>query len=244
MVKKITLLTLVLALLLVIPSFAVRHVEDDAAVFENVAELEEKLTELEDVLGYPSFIITTDQPFDQDAGTATDLLLMDRVGRNENGTIFTINMATRDFQFSTSGPDLQVEQISDDDIESIIDGLGDRLKDGDFDGAGIFYYERLRRILGGNYISFVDMVIAAVASLLGVGSYGGAQALRYKRKARVKPFPINENAVAQYVPNSDVLIDSWETVTVISNDDDSSGGGSSFSRSSGGGSFRGGGGKF
>lgn len=228
------------------PSFAVRHVEDNADVFDNDAELEQKLTELEDMLGYPSFIITTDQPFDQDAGTATDLLLMERVGRNNNGTIFTINMATRDFQFSTSGPDLQIEQISDDDIEGIIDGLGDRLKDGDFDGAGLFYYERLRRALGGNYISFFDMMVAAIASLFGAGSYGSTQLLRYKRKARVKPFPINQNAVAQYVPNSDVLIDSWETVAIISANinNNSSGGGSSFSRSSGGGSFRGGGGKF
>ncbi len=245
MVKKTILFSTLLILLLTLPSFAAGHVRDDAGLFEDVELLEKKLTELEERLGYPSYIYTTNQPFDTDAQTATNLLLMDKVGKNQNGTIFTINMATRDYQFSSSGPDLQTEQLSDEDIQSMIDGLGERLKDGDFDGAGMFYYEKLRRSLGGNYISFFDMVLAGLASLFGIGGYSGKQLITYKRKARVKPFPLTENSIANYLPHSDDLIDTFETVTVIKSDDSkSSGSGSSFSNSSGGGSFRGGGGKF
>ncbi len=245
MVKKTILFSTLLILLLTLPSFAAGHVRDDAGLFDNVELLEKKLTELEERLGYPSYIYTTNQPFSEDAQTATNLLLMDKVGKNQNGTMFTINMATRDYQFSTSGPDLQIDKLSDRDIQKMIDGLGDRLKKGDFDGAGMFYYEHLRRSLAGNYISFFDMIIAALAALFGVGGYSGKQLFTYKRKARVKPFPITENSVTNYEPITDQLIDTFETVTVIKSSSSSGGsGGSSFSNSSGGGSFRGGGGKF
>ncbi len=246
MVKKTVLFSVLIVFLLALPGFAERHVFDDAGVFENPDLLEAKLDELEDILGYPSYIITTDVRFDTDAKTATNLLLMDKVGKNQNGTMFTINMASRDYQFSSSGPDLQTDKLSDREIGKMIDGLGKKLKDGDFDGAGMFYYEKLRRVLDGNYLSFFDMVIAAIASLLGVGGYSAKQLVTYKRKARVVPFPVVTNSVLNLAPYNDVMTKTWETVVLIqtNNDNNSGGGGSSYSNSSGGGSFRGGGGKF
>ncbi len=245
MVKKVMLFCLLAVFLLALPGFAERHVYDEAGLFENPDLLEEKLDELEDMLGYPSYIITTDVPFDTDARTATNLLLMDKVGKNQNGTMFTINIASRDYQFSSSGPDLQIDKLTDRDVGKMIKGLGKKLKNEDFDGAGMFYYEQLRRTLGGNYLSFFDMIIAAIAALLGVGGYSAKQLFTYKRKARVVPFPVVTNSVLDLQPYQDVMTRTWETVTVIeSNNNSGSGGGSSYSNSSGGGSFRGGGGTF
>ncbi len=245
MVKKTIVFGLLIVFLLAVPGFAERHVFDDAGLFENPELLESKLNQLEAMLGYPSYIITTDVPFDTDPQTATNLLLMDKVGKNQNGTMFTVNIASRKYHFSTSGPDLQTDKLSDRDIEKMIDGLGKKLKDGDFDGAGMFYYNKLRRVLGGNYLSFFDMVITAVAALLGVGGYSAKQLLTYKRKARVVPFPVVANSIVKLVPHEDVMTKTWETVTVVQSSNNSgSGGGSSYSSSSGGGSFRGGGGSF
>ncbi len=239
MMKKTILFSILVILLLILPSFAEGHVRDDAGLFDNVELLEQKLTELEEILGYPSYIYTTNQPFAEDAQTATNLLLMDKVGKNQNGTMFTINMATRDYQFSTSGPDLQIDKLSDADIQNMISGLGSRLKDGDFDGAGMFYCKQLRRSLDENYISpaettantrngtifstnFVKIInniemilkLSFYALLITIG-YNSNAISGYKYEPRPKPILFNENVSVDYAPKVKELIDTFETVSVV-----------------------------
>ncbi len=239
MIKKTILFSALVILLLTLPSFAAGHVRDDAGLFDNVELLEQKLTELEEILGYPSYIYTTNQPFAEDAQTATNLLLMDKVGKNQNGTIFTINMATRDYQFSTSGPDLQIDKLSDADIKKMIDGLGKCLKNGDFDGAGIFYCKQLRLSLDDNYIStsettadtsvatifntsFAKIInnieeilhIAFYALILAFG-YNSDVFTGYEYSPKPKPYLYSENVDVDYAPKVKELIDTIETVTVV-----------------------------
>lgn len=244
---KTLLASLIIVLILIVPVFANGYVVDDANIFSDPDELDQKMTELTEILGYPVYIVTTRQAYSTDPLSAADYLLMERVGVNKNGVMLAINMASRDVTFTTSGPDLQSDNLHDDDIDVIYEAVRDKLSLGDYDSAALVYYEKVRRILGGNYLSFFDMVIAGIASLLGVGGYSASQYAKYNPKAKRKAFALYQNARVNIAGGGDRLIDTREIVTNIpkvSNKSKGFGGGGGHSHRTGGGSFRGRSGKF
>lgn len=249
MVKKymscVILFFLACLTLLTGAGFADGYVVDEAGLFEDIGAIEAKLAELEAMLGYPAYIVTTDIEYGQNPFDAANLLLMDRVGKNQNGVMLAINMASRDITFTTSGPKLQADAMSDDEIHALREDVGAKFTAGEYDAAAMLYCDRVRRALGGNYLSGMDMLIAGISSLLGAGGYGAAQYARYHPRNRKKPFPMSSNVAVALSESTDTLIDTREIVTVIpKNKSGGSGGGGSTSRNTGGGSFRGSSGKF
>lgn len=247
LVFKTLLCTLIIALLMVVPVFANGFVTDGANIFSDPNGLDQKMSELTEMLGYPVYIVTSRQAYSTDALSAADYLLMERVGANNNGVMLAINMASRDVTFTSSGPDLQSDNLSDDDIDIIYEAVRNKLTSGDYDGAALVYYEKVRRVLAGNYLSFFDMIIAGIVSLLGVGGYSASQYAKYNPRAKRKVFALYQNARVNIAGGGDRLIDTREIVTTIpkvSNKSSGFGSGGGRSHSTGGGSFRGRSGKF
>ncbi len=240
MVKKICLM-ISLCLSLSLCVFADTYLVDDADLFTNDVKIEKELKSISEKYDIPVYLVTTDKEFDMDALSATDYLLADRVGFNNNGMMMSINMASRDITFTTSGKDLDAKTISDSKIIEIRKTAGNYLSNGNYDEAANYYCKAVSDVLRGNYLSLFDALIAFGASLFGVGSYGVYQKKKYNPKPKRKEFLVVQNAVCDFKINADQFVSERTVVTVKPKTTTSS---SSTSHTTGGGSFRGSSGKF
>lgn len=245
MVKKVLLL-LCLSLLFLPMSFASSYVQDDANVFKDPQKIEQELAELSEQLGYPVYIVTTNESYTDTPLRAAAFLLSARVGNNQNGVMLAINFASRDVTLTTSGPDLQEDDISYDKLISIREGIGSRLSDQNYDQAASYYHDQIKKTLGGNYLSIFDFIIAFGSSL--VVSIGNVLRGKHKYKPKMKPrhYSVISGAISDRVQDKNVLLDTKTLVRTIPRSNGPRGGSGSGggSYTAGGGSFRGSSGKF
>ncbi len=244
MVKKVLLISLIIAALFV-PVYAENHLQDDADIFKNDSKIEAELRAVSEKYQIPIYLVTTAEYYSYDPMTATDYLLIDRVGINNNGILLSINMASRDIYITSSGPDVKEDVINDQQLESIYQGVGSHLSRGDYDEGAIYYTQELDKALRGNYISLKDMLMSLLASLFGAGSYGLFQYKKYKPSPQRKRGLIFANADWDLATDEDRIINSRSYLIALPRQTSSGGSGSTIStHTTGGGTFRGGGGKF
>lgn len=239
MVKKIALiLSVILSLSLV--AFADNHLVDDAGIFSNDAEIESRLSALSSKHDIPIYLVTTDKYYDSDVRTASDYMLADRVGFNNDGMLLSINMASRDIYFTVSGRMMDESNISESQIREVHESVGKYLSKGKYDEGAEHYCDVISDILRGNYLSLMDALIAFGTSLFGVGGYGLYQHKKYNPTPRRKEYLVASGAVCNFVNIDDRFISERTVVTAKASSSSSS----SSSHTTGGGSFRGGGSKF
>ncbi len=225
-------------------AFAGTYLTDDADIFTKDKDIEKKLSELSDTIGYPVYLVTTDKDYMGTPENATDMMLYDRgIDRGDNAIILSINMSSRDIFIMATGDELLEKNIANSKILAVKDATASKLSDGAYDDAAYVYIQKARDTFGDNYVSLFDALVAAGGALLTALGYGGMQAKKYNPSPKRKPFDLHQNAVANIVKGQDPLIDT-RVITRIIPKASSSGGGGGTSTTSSGRSYSGGGSKF
>ncbi|MEI5995453.1 TPM domain-containing protein [Candidatus Enterococcus mansonii] len=238
-------------------------IDDQASLFtpEETIELKQMITPFETKSKARVFIVTnTDN--DMDPKRFADYYLLDRIGKDQNGITFYIDMNKRKFIISTSGN--MIDYMDDKRINQTLDELSASMESGHyFQAAKSFlkntahYFEQ--GVPGGHYridsetgkitryksLTKTEIMIALIVAILLSGLFFVASISKYQLKFGTYKYPFREKSHLNLTKRSDTLMHSFITTRRIpkNNSGGGSGGGSS-THSTGGGTFGGGGRSF
>lgn len=264
-----SLLTFVFLLL----SFSVQaqaaenSVDDQASLFtsEEVAQLKDAITPIEGKTKANVFVVTnTDN--DLDSTRFADYYMLDRIGKNQNGITFYIDMNQRKFIISTSGN--MIDYLTDQRIEQTLDDIEPSMKSGNYFQAAqsflsntSYYFDQ--GVPGGHYridtetgkitrykvLTTTEIAIAFIAAIVLSGLFFAISISKYQLKFGTYKYPFREKTTLNLTKRNDVLVNSFVTTRRIPRNNSSGssgggGGGGSSTHSSGGGTFGGGGRSF
>ncbi|OJG91645.1 hypothetical protein RV15_GL000529 [Enterococcus silesiacus] len=240
-------------------------IDDQASLFtlEEVAQLKETIAPIEAKTKARVFIVTnTDN--DMDSARFADYYMLDRIGKNENGITFYLDMAQRKFIISTSGN--MIDYLTDKRIEQSLDAIEPSMIAGNYFQATQIFLEKTsyyfdQGVSGGHYrvdtetgkitryksLTTTEIVIAFVAAIVLSGIFFAVSISKYQLKFGTYKYPFREKSSLNLTRRNDVLVNSFVTTRRIPRNNSSGGGGSgggSSTHSTGGGTFGGGGRSF
>lgn len=259
MVKKLfNILILLIIFLIPINAFAIsdkNYIEDNANVFNT--QIIEKYNKISDEINseysIPVFLYTTNENLGSDVRSNADYLLMDRVGKNNDGILLLIDYYNSELWLSYSGKAIDI--IDDKRRDNLLDKLYVNVRNNvnnvisDYYSISKGYIQSGPRV--GQYreheksLSLIDIAIAAItaiiAYLISFNAIKSGSTPRYKKYV----YPLLANTALNLAVNSSNLINTSRSVSRIVRSNNSSGGGyKSSTHKTGGGIFGGGGRKF
>ncbi|WP_159722719.1 TPM domain-containing protein [Enterococcus sp. CSURQ0835] len=207
------------------------------------------------------FIVTTENNSDEPRDFANNYLRQ-KVGNDHNGAVLLLDMGQRQIYIATSGN--MIDYLDDDRINHILDTVTEKMKSGDYAGAGEAYLTQAAQYVadgvpGGHYrvdektgkitrykaLTPFELAIALVVALVSASAFYLITKARYQLKSGTYRYPYRQNAKLELSSRDDHLINSFVTTRIIpkarNNDGGGFGGGGSTTNSSGGGTFGGGG---
>lgn len=242
-------------------------IDDQASLFtaEQIIQLREQLTPIESKAKARIFIVTNnDNEFD--STRFADHYMLDRIGKNQNGITFYIDMNQRKFIISTSGN--MIDYLTDQRIDQTQDDIEPSMKSGDYFQAAKNFLENTsyyfdQGVPGGHYrvdtetgkiiryksLTTIEIIIAFVAAVSLSLLFFLITISRYRLKFGTYKYPFREKSSLNLQRRNDVLIHSFITTRRIPRNNNSGGGGGSrgggsSTHSTGGGTFGGGGRSF
>jgi uncharacterized protein len=234
-------------------------IDDQAALFssEQIDQLKELIAPFEAKAKARMFIVTsTDNELD--STRFADYYMLDRIGKDQNGVTFFIDMNQRKSVISTSGN--MIDYLTDKRNEQIQDDIGASLSNGNyFDAARMFVNDTSnffdQGVSGGHYrvdtetgkitrykvLTATEMIIAFVAAVVLSGIFFIVSVSKYQLKFGSYSYPFREKSKLSLTSKNDRLINSFVTTRRIprNNSNGGSSGGGSSTHSSGGGTFGG-----
>ncbi|MCB5955309.1 TPM domain-containing protein [Enterococcus sp. CWB-B31] len=266
--KHFILFIALIGSLFLLPSFALagnNTVDDQAGLLtaEQIQQLNKAAEEIETKAKASVFIVTNTTNTD-DSTRFADLYMMDRIGKNENGITFYIDMNNRKFIISTSGN--MIDYMTDSRIENTLDDIEPYMIDGNYFQAAQSFLKNVSRYVDagvpkGHYridsetgkityyktLTITEIIIAVAAALVITGIFVGIAVSRYRLKFDSYNYPYREKSALQLTSKEDRLTNSFVTQRRIPKSNGGSGGssgGGSTTHSTGGGTFGGGGRSF
>lgn len=239
-------------------------IDDQASLLtsEEVLQLKEAIRSIEAKTKARIFIVTnTDN--DLDSTRFADYYMLDRIGKNQNGVTFYIDMNQRKFIISTSGN--MIDYLDDKRIENTLDDIEPSMKNGNYFQAAQSFLENTsdyfdQGVSGGHYrvdtetgkitrykaLTTTEMIISFVAAIVLSGIFFAVSISKYQLKFGTYKYPFREKSSLDLTRRNDTLINSFVTTRRIprNNSNGGSGGGGSSTHSTGGGTFGGGGRSF
>lgn len=265
--KKLAILGAFVLLLWLFPTKGhAQSVDDQASLFteEQITLLNQLAANLDEKIKGRVYIVTTTSNDDSEE-TYADNYLRKKVGNNQNGSVFLIDMGQRGYHVSTSGN--MIDYLTDSRLEKMLDSIQENLSAGSYFEAAKSYLEESSAYVsdgvpGGHYrvdrdtgkityykvLTPFEIIIAlTVASIISLITFFWIKST-YQLKRKTYHYPFREKATVTLADQSDRLTKSFVTTRRIpkpSNNNNGGGfGGGSTTHSSGGGTFGGGGGKF
>lgn len=265
--QRLGLVSLFVCLFVVFPTQGKAQVVDDqASLFtaEQIKTLNQLAETLNEKIKGEVFVVTTTTNDDSEE-TYADEFLRDKVGNNQNGSVFLIDMGQRGYHISTSGN--MIDYLTDSRLESLLSDIKDQLSAGSYYEAAKTYLEGATSYVeagvpGGHYrvdrdtgkityykvLTPLEITIAlSVAAVISLIVFIWVKST-YQLKRKTYHYAYRQNGTVDLTDRSDQLTRSFVTTRRIpkpsNNNGGGFGGGGSTTHSSGGGSFGGGGGKF
>ncbi|MBO0466774.1 TPM domain-containing protein [Enterococcus plantarum] len=238
-------------------------IDDQASLFssEQITQLKEAIGPIEAKTKARIFIVSnTDN--DSDSTRFADYYMLDRIGKNQNGITFYVDMNQRKFRISTSGN--MIDYMTDKRINQTLDDIEPSMRNGNYFQAAQTFLENIgyyfdQGVPGGHYrvdtetgkitrfktLTTTEIIIAFVAAIVLSGIFFAISVSKYQLKFGTYKYPFREKSTLNLTRRNDVLINSFITTRRIprNNSNGGSGGGSS-THSTGGGTFGGGGRSF
>lgn len=240
-------------------------VDDQASLFtsEEIAQLKEEIQPLETKTKARVFIVTNEDN-DLDSTRFADYYMLDRIGKDNNGVTFFLDMNQRKFIISTSGN--MIDYLNDKRIENTLDDIEPSMIDGNYFQAAQkflkntnYYFDQ--GISGGHYrvdtetgkitrynsLTTTEIFVALVAAIILSGIFFVVSVSKYQLKFGTYKYPFREKSSLNLTRRNDILINSFVTTRRIPRNNSSGGGsgsGGSSTHSTGGGTFGGGGRSF
>lgn len=240
-------------------------IDDQASLFtsEEIIQLKEAITPIEAKTKARVFIVTnTDNEIE--SKRFADYYMLDRIGKDNNGITFYIDMNQRTFIISTSGN--MIDYMDDQRIKKTLDDIEPDMIDGRYFQASKSFLENTsyyfdQGVPGGHYrvdtetgkitryktLTTTEMVIAFVAAIFLSGVFFAVSVSKYQLKFGTYKYPFREKSTLNLTRRNDLLINSFVTTRRIPRSNSGgggSGGGGSSTHSTGGGTFGGGGRSF
>ncbi|MDA9471000.1 TPM domain-containing protein [Enterococcus sp. 5H] len=242
-------------------------VDDQASLFtpEQVVQLKELIKPIEDKTKARVFIVTNNDN-EMDSTRFADYYMLDRIGKDQNGITFYIDMSQRKFIISTSGN--MIDYLNDKRIDQTLDEIEPSMIAGNYFEAAQSFLENTsyyfdQGVPGGHYrvdtetgkitryktLTTTEIVIAFVAAIILSGLFLIINISKYQLKFGTYKYPFREKSSLNLQRKNDVLINSFITTRRIPRNNNSGGGrsgggGGSSTHSTGGGTFGGGGRSF
>lgn len=237
-------------------------IDDQASLFtpEEIAQLKEAITPIEAKTKARIFIVSNNDN-DLDSTRFADYYMLDRIGKNQNGITFYIDMNQRKFIISTSGN--MIDYMTDKRIDQSLNNIEPSMKNGYYFQAAQSFLKNTdhyfkQGIPGGHYridtetgkvtrynsLTTMEIIIALVAAIVLSGIFFVVSISKYQLKFGTYKYPFREKSSLDLTKRNDVLINSFVTTRRIPRNNSSGGGGGSSTHSSGGGTFGGGGRSF
>ena len=261
MKKKITFVTLVLALfgIIFLPKTAAAgtqvRIDDQAQLLGgSIPALQQQAQELANKTKAGVFVVTTDNN-SQTPHDFSENYLADKIGAGNNGIVLLVDMGQRQVYIWATG-NLKY-YMTKSRINSILDVVQPQLTDGNFAQAIRDFYSQVEHFysqgIPGNRaytvnpetgevtfhrsIQPVNVLIAAVVALVTAAAFAILIISRYQLKIGAKwRYAYQENGKLKLTTQQDILTNTFVTTRRIPRNNNSSGsGGGSFSGGSGGG---------
>ncbi|WP_308618467.1 TPM domain-containing protein [uncultured Enterococcus sp.] len=260
--SSLTLLATFLFLLLALPVYgATGYINDEAQLFspEQTNQLNQEAEKLGQKIKGGIYIVTTDTNEDEPRSFANEYL-RDKVGNNQNGAVFLIDLNQREMYVAPSGN--MIDYLTDSRREEFFDTVSSDMSNGNYYAASTTFLSKMTDyvnagIPGGHYrideetgkityyktITLLEGVIAFALALVASVAFFVIVKSRYQLKLGTYKYPFKQNTQLELTENENRLINSFVTTRRIprNNSSGGGGGGGSTTNSSGGGTFGGGG---
>ncbi|OJG75861.1 hypothetical protein RV12_GL000200 [Enterococcus quebecensis] len=189
--------------------------------------------------------------------------MLDRIGKDQNGITFYIDMNQRKFIISTSGN--MIDYMDNKRINRTLDDIEVSMKNGNYFQASQSFLENISHYIdqgvpGGHYridtetgkitrfksLTTTEIIIAFVAAIILSAVFFIVNISKYQLKFGTYHYPFREKSNLNLTRRNDTLINSFVTTRRIPRNNSRSGGsgGGSSTHSTGGGTFGGGGRSF
>ncbi|MBO0439719.1 TPM domain-containing protein [Candidatus Enterococcus ikei] len=238
-------------------------VDDQAALFtsEEISQLKNSIAPIEAKAKARVFIVTNNDN-NMDSTRFADYYMLDRIGKNNNGITFYLDMNQRKFIISTSGN--MIDYLTDKRIDQTLDAIEPDMVAGNYFLAAQSFLEKTsyyfdQGVPGGHYrvdtetgkitryksLTTTEIIIAFIAASILSGIFFAVSISKYQLKFGTYKYPFREKSSLNLTRRNDILVNSFVTTRRIpKNNSSGGGGGGSSTHSSGGGSFGGGGRSF
>ncbi|MGM0217444.1 TPM domain-containing protein [Enterococcus sp. AZ126] len=238
-------------------------IDDQASLFtaEQIVQLKGAIAPIEAKTKARVFIVTnTDN--EMDSKRFADYYMLDRIGKNQNGITFYIDMSQSKFIISTSGN--MIDYLTDKRIDQTLDAIEPSMKSGNYFEAAQSFLDKTsyyfdQGVPGGHYrvdtetgkvtryktLTKTEIMIAFVAAIVLSSIFFAINISKYQLKFGTYKYPFKEKSSLDLTLRNDVLVNSFVTTRRIPrNNSSGGGGGGSSTNSTGGGTFGGGGRSF
>lgn len=240
-------------------------IDDQAGLFsvEEINQLKTTIAPIEAKSKARIFIVTnTDN--ETDSTRFADYYMLEKIGKNNNGITFYIDLNQRKFIISTSGN--MIDYLTDKRIEQTLDDIEPSMKNGNYFQASQSFLDNTnyyfdQGVPGGHYrvdtetgkitrykvLTPTEIAIAFIAAIILSAIFFAISVSKYQLKFGTYKYPFREKSALNLTQRNDVLTNSFVTTRRIPRNNSSggrSGGGGSSTHSSGGGTFGGGGRSF
>ncbi|MHC5229650.1 TPM domain-containing protein [Enterococcus sp. LJL99] len=236
-------------------------IDDQAGLFstEEITQLQQKITSLEEKTKASIFILTDDSN-DIDSQRAADYFMLDKIGKDENGITFYIDMNQHNFAISTSGN--MIDYFTDSRVDTALDGIEPSMRAGNYLSAANSFLTSVdqnfeKGVPGGHYridsetgkitryrtLTTTKIIVALVVAIIISGAFFAISVSKYQLKFGSYKYPFREKSSLSLSTKEDRLINSFVTTRRIPRNKSGgggSGGGGSTTHSTGGGTFGGG----
>lgn len=240
-------------------------INDQSGLFstEETTQLQQKITSLEEKTKASIFILTNDSN-SMDSQRAADYYVLDKIGKDENGITFYIDMSQRKFVISTSGN--MIAYFTDKRVNAALDAIEPSMKSGNYLAAADSFLASIQQnyeegVPSGHYridsetgkitryrtLTTTEIIIAIIVALVSSGVFFVISISKYQLKFGGYKYPFREKSSISLFTKEDRLIHSFVTTRRIPRNN-SNGGGSGFggggagstTHNTGGGTFGGG----
>lgn len=236
-------------------------IDDQAGLFstEEITQLQQKITSLEEKTKASIFILT-DNSNDIDSQRAADYYMLDKIGKNENGITFYIDMSQRTFVISTSGN--MIDYFTDSRVNTALDDIEPSMRARNYLAATETFLTSVEQnfekgVPGGHYridsetgkitryrvLTKTEIIIALIVAIVISGIFFAISVSKYQLKFGSYKYPFREKSSLSLSKKEDRLINSFVTTRRIPRNNSGgggSGGGGSTTHNTGGGTFGGG----
>lgn len=236
-------------------------IDDQAGLFstEEITQLQQKITSLEEKTKASIFILTDDSN-DIDSQRAADYFMLDKIGKNENGITFYIDMNQRNFVISTSGN--MIDYFDKSRTKNALDSIEPLMREGNYLNAVETFLASVdqnfaKGVPSGHYridsetgkitryriLTKTEIIIALVVAVVISGIFFAISVSKYQLKFGSYKYPFREKSSLSLSIKEDRLINFFVTTRRIPRNkpgSGGSGGGGSTTHNTGGGTFGGG----